>query len=707
MVISLAHFCEVHGPTSILCTQVLPISCLTCFPPDAGATGVDITTTSGTGTGIGTPNQSTSSTSRQNDATSPPASAESLEKLDSPKRANSEPHSRTPSFSRRSHGAPAAQRSSLLDQHLQTRLAHGDDSTYPAVPIDPPSPLESPRSPGSYQLTCYSASLGSSGAAARYGGAGAGAGSTSSTDTCLNCSLSIPKSVSERLPDGAPGSPTGDGRGRNGSPVLRTREAFLAPGNGNVSVDLSRLDEKHASEWTRSAKKTHRAYRDAAAAHPTPSTSVGEDEDEDDGIPPSSSLSSSSASSSSSSSSSMHTPDVSRTSTFATSFPTTPPSTPPTHAHTLTYLSTRQPSSLDAHSLLRRSCIRTLSCEQLPRTHTGPLFFGDDRSGYTISFVFRLQDSCARGRMRRYAFIAWAGRDERRAARAYKDILHVFAGMASRIVQMAERREAAACTAGGGGAGSSSSDASSILSRDSVPVSSFLSGRSVDPDGHPRRADVRAKGLAELAGKENIFVDMHAAFVHLLAQLGRNLGGWPMGTIVDSGIRGEVGEMSKSVGGRRRAVKANVADTATDPNGGDGHHRTSIMADVPSQTIAIPKRTSGGSAVPHNSSKTHNQAAAASSAHSSSPASKTPTGTKPTRPGLRTSRGKPSISTASVPSTNSSTGTNSSATTTATTVATGKTPSASSTSSSSGKGLTLDGRAPSPLESLSRRQIAV
>lgn len=490
--------------------------------------------------------------------------------------------------------------------------------------------------------------------------------------------------------------------------MLRTREAFLAPGSGNVTVDLSRLDEKHASEWTRNAKKTHRPYRDAAGAHLTPGTSVGEDDD--DGIPPpsSSSLSSSSSpSSSSSSSSSMHTPDVSRTSTFATSFPTTPPSTPPTHAHTLTYLSTRQPSSLDAHSLLRRSCIRTLSCEQLPRTHTGPLFFGDDRSGYTISFVFRLQDSCARGRMRRYAFIAWAGRDERRAARAYKDILHVFAGMASRIVQMAERRETAAC---GSGSGSGSSDASSILSRDSVPVSSFLSGRSVDPDGHPRRADVRAKGLAELAGKEGIFLDMHAAFVHLLAQLGRNLGGWPMGTIVDSGIRGEVGEMSKTVDGRRHAVKANVADTTTDPDGGDGHARTSIGADVPSHSIAIPKRTSAGSADLHRSSKTHDQAAAAAAAaspHSSSPASSTPTGAKPTRPGLRTSRGKASTSTASVAPTNSSTGTNSSATTTATTVATGKTPSASSTSSSSGKGLTLDGRAPSPLETVPRRQIAV
>ena len=235
------------------------------------------------------------------------------------------------------------------------------------------------------------------------------------------------------------------------------------------------------------------------------------------------------------------------------SYPVTPPATPPVHSHTLTYLTSRQPSSVKAHSLLRRSYIRTLSCEQLPRTHSGPLFFGDDQSGYTISFVFRLSDPCARGRVRRYAFIAWAGREERRAARAYKDVVHVFAGMAGRIVDLVERRQAAAAAAAAASSTTTITTTTSTFhpdsetnvasaidagasnnhhnnhhnnggggSRESTPVSSFLSGRSIDPDGHARRSEVRAKGLAELVGKDDVFVEMHAAFVHLLAQLGRH-----------------------------------------------------------------------------------------------------------------------------------------------------------------------------------------
>lgn len=348
----------------------------------------------------------------------------------------------------------------------------------------------------------YSTSLGSIEAASRYGGAGG-----VSTDTCPNCSLSIPQSLSEKLPNGAPGSPTKDGRGKNGSPVLRTREAFIA--GGKIS-DLSELDERHSSSFD--------SKRDIMM-DTTPMASVKEHH-----IPLSSSLSDKHHSCSSS----IHGPEPSRASTFAT-YPSTPPSTPPAHKHTLTYLTTRQPSSMDAHSLLRGSCIRTLSCEQLPRTNSGPLFFGDDTTGYTISFVFRVPDSCARGRVRRYAFIAWAGREERRAARAYKEVLHVFAGMAGRIVDAVEKRE------------SGMMDGSGCAS---APMSTFLSSRSVDPDGFARKPEVRARGLVELVGKEDLFVEIHAAFVHLLAQLGRCLGGWPMGTpaIVDSGIRGEVGE---------------------------------------------------------------------------------------------------------------------------------------------------------------------
>ncbi|KAI9788611.1 MAG: hypothetical protein M1816_006757 [Peltula sp. TS41687] len=446
----------------------------------------------------------------------PPRSSHDVDYFDraaSPRRISSEPHSRNPSFSRRHHDLPATVKSALHDQHLQQLHRYGDSAARPSVNL--PSPLESPRSPVEQQpQACYSSSLGSSEATSRYGGAGGGV----SVDNCANCSLSLPQRLSEKLPDGAPGSPTKDGRGMHGSPVLRTREAFIA--GGKIS-DFSDLDENHSSSFD---GKGHgrRGLMDM-----TPSTSL-----KDHYASLSSSLHSEKDHSCSSS---IHGPDISRASSFAT-YPSTPPSTPPAHKHTLTYLTTRQPPSIDAHSLLRGSCIRTLSCEQPPRTNSGPLFFGDDVTGYTISFIFRVPDACARGKIRRYAFIAWAGREERRAARAYKEILHVFASMAGRIVDAVEKREFG--TIDGNGMREVTSPTTS------TPLPPLLPGRSVDPDWFTIRREARAKGLVELVGKEDLFVEIHAAFVHLLAQLGRCLGGWPMGTpaIVDSGIRGEVGE---------------------------------------------------------------------------------------------------------------------------------------------------------------------
>lgn len=53
-------------------------------------------------------------------------------------------------------------------------------------------------------------------------------------------------------------------------------------------------------------------------------------------------------------------------------------------------------------------------------------------------------------------------------------------------------------------------------------TSSFLSGRTFDPDGYPRKGYnvVRARGLAELVGMEDFFLELHRRFVVLLAQLG-------------------------------------------------------------------------------------------------------------------------------------------------------------------------------------------
>ncbi|KAI9749341.1 MAG: hypothetical protein M4579_006909 [Chaenotheca gracillima] len=553
-IVSLAHFCEVHGPTSILCTQILPISCLQCFPPET--TSQDPARS---------PNSETAAASSHD--VQPPLLGDDLDATTAQcRRPNSEPHTRNPSFSRRSQAPPPSHKSALLNQHLHQQLSkvtsgESADSvtSNPSTPLQ--SPPASPRSliPGEAQ---YSGSLGNTEAARRYGGSGIVPSPTSApTDSCPNCSLSIPQSVSAQLPDGAPGSPTKDGKGKNGSPVLRTREALVARPNVDDLPDLGRSmsetsTRSHASKRTSRSSKSPQSPKMGAANDTNASSSSSEESDLF------------------SSTDSLHAQTKhsrARTSTSTSDSRSNPSSPAPgaPHDHTLTYLSTRQPTQPASFSFVRRSCIRTLSCEQLPRMNTGPLFFGDDQAGYTISFAFRLPDACARGRLRRYALICWAGREERRAARAYKDVISMFAGIAGRITDMVEKAQPPTTSSmdfahpnanrGVPFAYQHTQATQSRLPCDVTSVSSFLSGSrtgagvGAGPGGYPRRtSEVRAKGLAELTGKDDLFVEIHAVFVKLLAHLGRGLGGLPMGMVLDSGIRGEVGETDGVEDGMRK-----------------------------------------------------------------------------------------------------------------------------------------------------------
>lgn len=60
---------------------------------------------------------------------------------------------------------------------------------------------------------------------------------------CESCTIYVPEDTSRRLPAGAPGSPRAGGIGRNGSPVLRSRESLQVYGN---SQDDSDSDEEPA-----------------------------------------------------------------------------------------------------------------------------------------------------------------------------------------------------------------------------------------------------------------------------------------------------------------------------------------------------------------------------------------------------------------------------------------------------------------------------
>lgn len=280
---------------------------------------------------------------------------------------------------------------------------------------------------------------------------------------CVSCTISIPQTVSAKLPSGAPGSPRPDGTGRNGSPILRSRWAIPAGGSQPSGGDVE--SEPH--------------------------------------FPQSSPESFASGSSRSSD-----------------------------HTHTLTYLTTSSPVEPNTYSLLRRACIRTLSCEQLPRGLTcGPLSFGDPTAGYTIAYKFRLPDPHARGRQRYYALLALAGQDPGRSFKAMPVIWRAFERIAAGIMTITENAILKEKVVEG----------SKGNSKDHAPVSSFLTGRTMDPDGYPRRsgtANMRARGLAEMVGDELFFAKLHKDFVHLLQILGRQFGGMRVeDPLADGGVR--------------------------------------------------------------------------------------------------------------------------------------------------------------------------
>lgn len=436
--ISLAHFCEVHGPTSVLCTQITQGSCATCHPCDT-----------------------------------PPADD-------------------------------------------QSKASYFNDS--PAIPpLSSPfeTPPTSPKSPKNSHNP-YFPSLSAKNNSSSTLGSNLGDGDS---DSCENCSFLVPKNVTEQLPDGAPGSPSKDGRGQNGSPVLRTTQSVMA--RGTRSSDDRDTNSESSDEQSHASTSFSRSPPSVTSSSPA-SPLFG-----------------------------------SRNA----------------HTHTLSYLTTRQPISPSAYSRLRRICIRTLSCEQLPRgAPSGPLYFGDPVLGYTVAYVFRIPDPRARGRTRTYALIALGGRDSWRVGKAMVKITEMFEQIANQIIAMAKQvleqestyasstahmrpttaagpgtitpplscssgssapRRASVQVSGGKPntiiptpAASTVGSPASPTTRNITPVSSFLAAKKVDPDGYPRvsRDIMRAKGLAEIVGKENFFVELHAKFCMLLAGLVKEFG---------------------------------------------------------------------------------------------------------------------------------------------------------------------------------------
>ncbi|CZT49922.1 uncharacterized protein RSE6_10827 [Rhynchosporium secalis] len=300
---------------------------------------------------------------------------------------------------------------------------------------------------------------------------------------CENCALTLPKQTKD-----SPATNKLDGNG----PILRSRMPYerinvSSPPKTNSSNCSTSSDSEHAI----SSKPPHRRTRSKTLVR------VG---------------------TSSSDSSSLSTKS---------------------HDHFLDYTSTHDPLTPSSFSLVRQSCLRTLSCEELPPTSTqstpsppspfinssfssssgpklasttngGPIFFGDPQAGYTTAYIFRIPDPNARGRVRAYALIALSTHRERAAMQSFSFLSSAFRKLAAWIQVLAEteleRSEAV-------------NSPRLANSSNNTPTSAFLSGRNRDKFAGPK-----AKGLAELVGMPDFFFELHMRFVKLLVEMNVTLG---------------------------------------------------------------------------------------------------------------------------------------------------------------------------------------
>ncbi|KAI3401122.1 hypothetical protein diail_268 [Diaporthe ilicicola] len=464
----LAHYCDVHGPTPLMVTEGLPVPCSACYDeasyansdrPHSGAS----TPTSTIHSGV--------------------AITEALRRLD----LDSKRSSSTPA----SEQDPPVNRSAL---RRATQIASA--SAVDTPPVSPRHTSDSPhagssqaRRESSYRRTYDETVMRRAG-------------------PCDNCALTLPKRQESRSKDGD----------ADAGPTLRTRAPYARVYGNSVPGDAS----------------------------PPNSTSTVSDDEE---VAP-------------------RGPTHRRTGTVTsiTSRSSVSSSSPASgHTHYLDYTSTHEPVVPSSFSIVRASCIRTLSFETLPRgtatntgntptaspstpgfvtTHSpgaaasgGPIFFGDPGAGYTTAYIFRIPDVHARGHKRVYAFLALSTHRERLAMKAFNFLSNAFRELAAWIQGLAEAE--AERYANDNSTASSPLSAGAMYGgipqqqqhsqsqpEDNTSGSGFLSGgmgglsRRMGGGYGANGVSLKARGLAELVGLPDFFIELHSRFVRLLLELG-------------------------------------------------------------------------------------------------------------------------------------------------------------------------------------------
>lgn len=484
----LAHYCDLHGPTPLMVTEGLPVPCSTCYEDEVR--GLPSAAT------VDRPRTSAQPASEPEQAAT--AITEALRRLNF---AGTPRSSSVPASEQEAQNYRAALRRSAA-QAAPSGSAIETPPQSPRLPQGPGIPLQNPRHEFRRTYDEYV---------------------TRRAGPCENCALTLPKRQETDKDAGAGSRPE---RG----PTLRTR-APCARVFGNAD-NTSPPSSQNSSQNSSSSPSEDESAPGQRLSHRRTPTAVS----------------------------------VASRSTLGSA------TSAGAHTHYLDYTSTHEPVAPSSFSIVRASCLRTLSLETLPRapatgapgaatsvstpsaspitpafvtTHSvgsaasgGPIFFGDAAAGYTTAYIFRIPDIHARGHKRVYAFLALSTQRERLAMKTFGFVAAAFRDMAAWIQTLAEAEAERSLAESSGSAGASpvvagpgyGSFQSELAPPPSASGSSFLMG---GMGGMSRRMGggfggsgvaLKPRGLAELVGLPDFFIELHTRFVRLLLELGVLLG---------------------------------------------------------------------------------------------------------------------------------------------------------------------------------------
>ena len=154
------------------------------------------------------------------------------------------------------------------------------------------------------------------------------------------------------------------------------------------------------------------------------------------------------------------------------------------------YISMKTPRAQSRFRTLRESCLRSLSIELIPGK-TGSVLFGNQESGYTIAYIFRVPDSRARGGCRLYALL-YLHPSENHAIDNLNYVIGMFEAKVRSIINRAN----------------SADDRNRVV----------IGSRSLE--GFLRRRDtVVPISLCDLTDQDDFFIEMHASFSEILSAI--------------------------------------------------------------------------------------------------------------------------------------------------------------------------------------------